>query len=247
MSDLVLRASQWCYEGVWIGLTNWLRVTKEPPALPRFSGESVAQFRPCDGYLSYLKFFFWLGLTTIDGILIVLWLALFVAFPLAGVLITPLALAIIVLPDIIAYIAIHLRYDTTWYVLSDRAMRIRRGIWKIHETTITFENIQNIRLSQGPLQRYFGFADLIVETAGGGGAVHGGEGSAASGAHVGVLEGLANASEIRDLILHQLRLRKTTGLGDDTNRETASDGWSEKDIQLLAEIRLLTAQLNEAN
>jgi uncharacterized membrane protein YdbT with pleckstrin-like domain len=44
-----------------------------------------------------------------------------------------------------AYIAIHLRYDTTWYVHGDRSLRIRRGIWVIHETTLTFENIQNVK------------------------------------------------------------------------------------------------------
>ena len=75
---------------------------------------------------------------------------------------------ILVAPDVIAYVAIHLRYDTTWYVLTDRSLRIRRGIWIIHETTISFENVQNVEVRQGPLQRYFGIADVIVQTAGGG-------------------------------------------------------------------------------
>ena len=70
-----------------------------------------------------------------------------------------------------ADIAIHLRYDTTWYVLSDRSMRIRCGILNIYETTITYENIQNVSIHQGPLQRYDGFSDVHVETAGGGKSV----------------------------------------------------------------------------
>ena len=37
------------------------------------------------------------------------------------------------------------------------------------ETTITFENIQNVTVQQGPLQRLFGIADVRVDTAGGGG------------------------------------------------------------------------------
>ena len=65
--------------------------------------------------------------------------------------------------------AMHLRYDTTWYVLTNRSLRIRRGIWMIHETTITYENVQNVSVNQGPLQRIFGIADVLVQTAGGGG------------------------------------------------------------------------------
>jgi membrane protein YdbS with pleckstrin-like domain len=78
------------------------------------------------------------------------------------------ALVVIVLPDIIAYVAIHLRYDTTWYVLSSRSLRIRRGVWVIHETTLTFENIQNVSVDSGPLEQWFGIANVMVDTAGGG-------------------------------------------------------------------------------
>ena len=38
----------------------------------------------------------------------------------------------------------------------------------MHETTISFENVQNVEVRQGPLQRYFGIADVVVQTAGGG-------------------------------------------------------------------------------
>ena len=63
------------------------------------------------------------------------------------------------------YVALHLRYDTTWYVVTDRSLRIRRGIWVIEETTITFENVQNVSITQGPLERAFGIATLVVDTA----------------------------------------------------------------------------------
>ena len=36
--------------------------------------------------------------------------------------------------------------------------------------TITHANVQNLRVVQGPLQRYFGIASLEVDTAGGGSA-----------------------------------------------------------------------------
>ena len=66
--------------------------------------------------------------------------------------------------------ALHLRFDTTWYVMTERSLRIRRGIWVIREMTITFENVQNVKVQQGPLQRFFGISSLVVETAGGGSA-----------------------------------------------------------------------------
>ena len=68
------------------------------------------------------------GLIAIDLVLTILWLILLFNVPLIGILIAPLAWAVIIVPDIVVYIAIHLRYDTTWYVLSDRTLRIRRGI-----------------------------------------------------------------------------------------------------------------------
>ena len=160
------RASQWCYQGTWQIVTRWLKVPEDPPLLRGADDERVRSFRPSEGYLRYLKFFFWIGLFAIDIVLTVAWLVLLFVMPVVGILIAPLAWAIIILPDIVAYIAIHLRFDTTWYVLSDRSMRIRRGIWTIHETTITYDNIQNESVRQGPSQRYFGNADVLVETAG---------------------------------------------------------------------------------
>ncbi len=238
----IRRASEWCYQGLWYSLTKWFLVPRDPPSLPSTEGEWVQSFRPSEGYLNYLRFFFWLGLFAIDIALTIGWIAIFIALPIVGVLITPIALAIIVLPDIVAYIAIHLRYDTTWYVLTDRSMRIRRGIWTIHETTITFENIQNIHIHQGPVERYFGFASLLVETAGGGGAqAHG----AAGLGHRGMMEGLSNAPEIRELIMQRIKQIKSAGIGDDhVDSETSTTrGFTPQHVQLLREINQLTAQL----
>lgn len=246
MSDMVLRASQWCYQGVWAGVTRWLRVPEHPPTLPTSAASDIRSFRPSQAYLDYQKFFFWIGLAAIDIVLTALWIILTIAFPLAGILITPLALAVIVLPDIVAYIAIHLRYDTTWYVLSDRSLRIRRGIWRICETTITFENIQNIHLSQGPLQRHFGYANLVVETAGGG-AVHGPHGQQGTNTHIGILEGLDNATQVRDLILERLKKCRSAGLGDERNfahpQSLQTSNLQVIDLDLLREIRDLTSKL----
>ena len=84
-------------------------------------------------------------------------------------------------------------------------MRIRSGLWVIQETTITFENVQNVKLMQGPLQRHFGIANVIVETAGGSsdGKRKGGQTS-----HQGIIEGVTqeDAARLRDIILAFLRV-----------------------------------------
>jgi len=114
----------------------------------------------------------------------------------------------------------------------------------IHETTITFENVQNVAVAQGPVQRYFGIADVIVQTAGGGAskqASHGGETS--SNAHVGLLQGLDNADAVRNLILERVRRSRTAGLGDEHATTSAhadhasGPGYSTAHLAVLRDIR----------
>lgn len=214
MTAPVDTAAAWIYRGVWASVVALFRVPAHPPTLPT-TGEAIRSIRPAAGFLRYLKFFFWLLLIPGDVIPVVLWLSIAAARPSIAVwLVLPLLLVMAV-PDIIAYVAIHLRYDTTWYVLTDRSLRIRRGIWVIHETTISFENVQNVEVSQGPVQRYFGIADVLVQTAGGG-ARHQKSGSSPSlGSHVGILQGLDDAEAVRDVILDRVRRTRSAGLGDD--------------------------------
>ncbi len=250
--EAILRASQWCYSGVWSVVTGWFRVPEAPPALRGADDEKIRSFRPSEGFLRYLKLFFWIGLVAFDGLMFVGWIVLLLAAPLIGILLTPIIWAIMILPDIVAYIAIHLRYDTTWYVLSDRSMRIRRGIWIIHETTITYDNIQNVSIRQGPVQRYFGFADVLVETAGGGAVSGEGQGASVTGHH-GLLEGVSNAADVRNLILAKWRSSRSAGLGDEaddrhveTGPGNSAPGFSPTQVQLLEEIRDLAVDLADA-
>jgi membrane protein YdbS with pleckstrin-like domain len=231
------RASRWIYSGIWSVLVSWFRVPDQPPTIPGGSADAARSFRPAEGFLRYLKFYFWFALVVIDGLIFVGWIAITAAWPLAGTLLALPAFVVAVVPDIVAYIAIHLRYDTTWYLISDRSLRIRRGIWLLHETTITYENIQNIRVTQGPLQRFFGIGNVLVETAGGGSGHQ--EGAGTSLMHRGLIEGVDNANEIRDLILSHLRKTRTAGLGDELlpgapNRKTPL--WSHEQLAILREI-----------
>lgn len=246
MTSQIERTSRWIYGGIWATLVRWFRVPDQPPSLPVRPGEQLHAFRPAPGFLSYLKFFFWFGLIVIDLAILIGWIAVTVAQPWLGIVLAAPALAVAVLPDIVVYLAIHLRFDTTWYVLTDRSLRIRRGIWVIRETTITFENVQNIHVSQGPIQRLFGISNVQVQTAGGGGgSTEQGHGSPAA-THQGLIEGVADAQHIRDLILARLRRSRAAGLGDESESSRHEACWPQAYRIRLREIRDAARLLQQA-
>jgi membrane protein YdbS with pleckstrin-like domain len=241
MSARVEQTAQLVYRGIWRVLAEWFKVPQEPPTLPTRPGEHLERFKPSPGLLRYLKLFFWIALAAVDLICLVLWIASFAASPVVGAALTPVIIILLVLPEVIAYLAIHLRYDSTWYVLSDRSVRIRWGIWTITETTITFENVQDVKVEQGPVQRYFGISDIVIQTAGGGGAA-GPHGTTTTPMHVGRLEGVDDAQRIRDLIMNRVRRSRSAGLGDEHHAGAAapkppSAMWTPAHIDLLREIR----------
>jgi len=234
MSRRVEEATAWVYRGLWGVLTRWFRVPWGPSSLPGNVDEESRSFRPADGFLSYLKLKFWFALVIVDLAITAGWLALFFLRPKLALWLAPVAFVMAVVPDVIAYIAIHLRYDTTWYVFSGRSLRIRSGIWIIHETTITFENIQNVAVNSGPLERYFGIANVTVDTAGGGQPHKEKRGHQAANYHQGLIEGIDNANEIRSQILARVRHSRVAGLGDEAG---STAGWSHAHVSLLREIR----------
>ncbi len=117
---------------------------------------------------------------------------------------------------IVGWTILRLDYELRWYMLSDRAIRIREGIVKIREKTIALANVQNISIRQGPLQRALGIADVEVITAGGGGKSSEMDGKKGGGEpmHVAYFRGVANAAQIRDLVREGARKQKNAGLGD---------------------------------
>ena len=79
---------------------------------------------------------------------------------------------------------------------------------------MTVVNIQNMAVKRGPLQRLFGIADLEIRTASGGGSDDDDEDSL----NRGLLQGLDNAEEVRNLLLASLRQSRDAGLGDPDDR-----------------------------
>ena len=142
---------------------------------------------------------------------------------------------------ILGWTIVSLDYELRWYMVSDRAIRIREGILNVREKTIALANVQNIGIRQGPLQRFLGIADVEVTTAGGGsGSSSDGERKKGGGEpmHVAYFRGVDNAAEIRDLVREGVRAQKNAGLGD-------PDAVEESDVvaELLREARALRAAL----
>ncbi len=242
MSDSTAAKLPWLYEGIWGFLTSVFCVPREAPRLPSVDSESVVSRKPSPAFVSYLKVQLWLAILLALIVTLFLSISIIVAAQNAWVLIgTCLIASLIFVMALIGYLAIHLRYDTTWYVFSDRSMRLRRGIWIIRESTITFENIQNVKVTQGPLQRLFGIANVVVETAGGGGSS--GEHGAGLSMHAGLIEGVAEAAQIRDAIMNHVRNNQTTGLGDERDKvKQREPSWSPEQVAVLREIRDLAKQ-----
>lgn len=117
----------------------------------------------------------------------------------------------------LTYAVRRLDYEMRWYMVTDRSLRLRHGVWKISESTMSFANIQQVVVAQGPLQRLLGLADVKVKSAGGGGG-GGHPHQQGEDMHSGLFHSVTNAAEIRDLILERLRRFRETGLGDPDER-----------------------------
>jgi membrane protein YdbS with pleckstrin-like domain len=179
-------------------------------------------------------------------------LALFLpgwAFPLIwGLKIFGFVIYLLQIP--VTYAVRRLDYEMRWYMVTDRSLRLRHGVWKVSESTMSFANLQQVAVNQGPIQRLLGLADVKVQSAGGSGGEthhHGGEDM-----HLGLFHSVTNATEIRDLILERLRRFRESGLGDPDERalpaavasRTAPTDTLAAARELLAEARALRMALS---
>lgn len=143
-----------------------------------------------------------------------------------------------------------LDWEMRWYIVTDRSLRIREGVWRVNEMTMTFANVQEVSIRQGPIERLFGISNLRVRTAGGGASAGSGSQHGESGeksGHIGYFRGVDNAPAIRDLILERLKRLRDAGLGDpdqpqaeiDEDAEGMPSGLLEAAREMLAEARTL--------
>ncbi len=224
-----------------------LRIMKaptEPPDPPSGSHGSTHVYRASPRYLTYRLLALWV----VMGLLSVGW-CLLVGVGLANDESAPLIVAGFLVPFILAilffgYFVVRIDYDMRYYIVTDRSLRVREGAVIVKEQTITFANVQNLRVVQGPLLRLFGIWNLKVDAAGGGGAAEG----EAGGGHGIKMAGIESAHEVRDLILGHLKRRGGgAGLGDldDVGGRTKLAA-SRELLSVLGELRTAAAALHRA-
>lgn len=130
----------------------------------------------------------------------------------------------------IGFVVVRLDYELRTYVITDRSLRVREGAVFVRELTLSYVNVQNVSLEQGPLERLFGFSNVAVETAGGGSSAQ----QVGSTGHRAVLRGLTDAEAVRDKIRARLlEVHKHAGLGD----AEEAQGGSGLDAAALVEVR----------
>lgn len=214
------------YQALKSLLLRVLRVPHEPDP-PAGTAESLRVFRASRRYLQY-RLIPW---AIAQAWFVALALFAFVSLQgaLAGADVAPWLRRLVSVVEtfgwialvggvLVSYATIRLDFEMRYYMVTDRSLRIREGVWEVHEMTMTFANIQNISIEQGPLQRLFGIADVRVQSAGGGGMGQSAHGGGKKGAmrdlHVGWFRGVDDAQAIRDLVLDRLKRLRDAGLGD---------------------------------
>lgn len=234
-----------------------LRLLKVPAApQPPMHGGEVRIFRAAPNYwkLSFVK---WVlaQVSAIIGLVVSFFFISFAmveSFPKLALwmeIAEWLGVVAFVLQLPVTFAMLRLDFELRWYIVTDRSLRIREGLLRVDEKTMTFANIQNLSIRRGPLQRLLGIADVEVRSAGGGsgGAESKQQGEKRHELHVGYFRGVANAEEIRDALREGVRRHRDSGLGDpdDVRLQTSAVSPSELDAarELLRESRLLREAL----
>ena len=215
-------------------LCRMMKVPPEPVA-PTGAPGSVRTFHAAPGFF-YYRLIHW-GLSQVGaavGLVVGISFLRFVpnvnvlGIPLPTILgwIEVLTVAGFILQLPLGPLLVRMDYEMRWYIVTDRSLRIREGILRVREQTMTFHNIQNLAIQQGPLQRLFGIEDLKVRPAGGGesaGSEHG-KHPTLGNMHEGFFRGVEDAGPIRDAILVNLKSRRDAGLGDPDREHHAAPG-----------------------
>ena len=226
-----------------------LRAMRVPPTPEPPPGSPPRVFRAAPNFFKLRLLHFGLTqLLVIFGLVWAIWFVHMVArsgapMPVVWVLriFEAFGMAAIALRFVFGWALVRLDYELRWYMLSDRALRIREGVTTIREKTVALANIQNISIKQGPLQRYLGIADVEVKTAGGGGESGDShqKGNLAEPMHVAYFRGVDNPEEIRDLVREGVRRQRDAGLGDPDEVAEEHDDLPGAVAELLGEARAL--------
>lgn len=184
-----------------------LKLDFSPPHLPEGSS-LVRALKPSERWLAYrylqtlfgaLSHFIGVGVAAV---------ALIVSLGAPGVALAVLLLGFEAFTIGFALVTTRVDFELRHYLVGDRSLRVAQGAWKREEVTLSYANVQNLEVNQGPLERVFGFKSLTISTAGADttpGMEH---------SHLVTLVGLEQADEVRELILGMLKQHRDSGLGE---------------------------------
>lgn len=216
-----------------------LKLRFEPPTLPEGS-QTLRRLKPSPRYLAYVYTGALLGYAA--PCLVAPAFMLFGALAAGPVVLPLLIIAGLILAVSlgmlgVSLVALRLDWELRDYLIGSRSLRLRAGAFVQRELTLSYANVQNVEVSQGPLERLFGFKSLVVSTAGGRSTKPGPHGSSS---HEARLVGLEDAEAVRDLILGALKQHRDAGLGEPSHEPPPSR------TRLLEEIRDAAAGLQRA-
>lgn len=228
-------------------ITKWakklvLRLARVPaePHVPEGAEESVRVFNAGRNYFAWRLILWGLGnVVTALGLTAAVLISRIPTLPPAlraiWVSVETGAIVVFFASIPITYFLQRLNYEMRWYIVTDRSLRIRKGVVWLQEVTMTFANIQEIRVKANPIERWLGLANVEVRSAGGGMTAH----ETPSSGHVGEFEGVDNPEAIRDLMVERLRVYRDSGLGEKTEaseplalsaaREVLRETWALRD------------------
>jgi len=141
------------------------------------------------------------------------------SLPKLGIFAISLGLALLYffMTAVFTFLIFQIDYRMRWYLLDENSLRIREGVFDIKEMTVTFSKVQSLYVTQGPLQKFFGIADIKIETAGGRlktGIEERKEGREFSSEfHRASIKGVKNYEEIKNIVMQKLKRINDTGLG----------------------------------
>jgi len=171
--------------------------------------------------------------------IVVLFILLFIVFPLAmfGIYGLVAGLVILIVAGGFTLLWARLYFDTVVYNLNETEIAWRRGVWFRQTGIVPYNRITNVDILQGPVMRYFGISDLRIQTAGY---------SAKATAEIR-LNGIADPAPLRDMIMGYVRERPpvaaVTGGAESRQGEPAPGGMESGPV--LAELREIKAILRK--
>jgi membrane protein YdbS with pleckstrin-like domain len=216
-----------------------LKLNTTPPHLPE-GVALVRHLKPADAWLG-LRYAYVLfrTLPTLLGLSFVLVVSTAAPkMPPPAKIVIGVVMGLTVVGLLLALVTARIDFELRHYLVGDRSLRVSHGAFIRREVTLSYANVQNLEVLQGPLERLFNIKSLMVSTAGGGEQAPG-----QASTHQVVLAGISDADAVRTLILDMVKGQRDQGLGEPA--APAGHG-VDLDPGLLKEVRDAAVALREA-